>query len=223
MKKQIALLLLAATLVLTSCGASKFYAGKAADIAPIALVSPYSHLTDAVGDFQTDYVEGPSLFNQQLISEAVSQIGLPVSKTVGFDYKKQDAAISTWMLRLSEIGAARAKDLEVPTQIVEAVKKSGCDYGLLITDVGYVKNIHEYQAELALESSQKVLGLLKNGELDLSKDTEACMSGVFSVIFDSRTGKPVWFGSLPRSYKNNPIDSESIIQQMEKLFKDFLK
>ena len=106
---------------------------------------------------------------------------------------------------------------------MEAVKKSGCDYGLLITDVGYVKNIHEYQAELALESSQKVLGLLKNGELDLSKDTEACMSGVFSVIFDSRTGKPVWFGSLPRSYKNNPIDSESIIQQMEKLFKDFLK
>ena len=124
MKKQIALLLLAATLVMTSCGASKFYAGKAADIAPIALVSPYSHLTDAVGDFQTDYVEGPSLFNQQLISEAVSQIGLPVSKTVGFDYKKQDAAISTWMLRLSEIGAARAKTWRSPRRLWKPSKRA---------------------------------------------------------------------------------------------------
>ena len=223
MKKHIVLLLLAVPMIFASCGTSKFFSGKASDISSIALVSPYSYLTDAIGDFQTDYVEAPSLFNQQLLAEAVSNIGLPISKSVEIDYKKQSDAVNTWMHRLADIGAAGAKDLEVPSQIVEAVKKSGCPYGLLITDVGYVKNAEQYKTETAIEAGVKVLDLVLNNEIDLSKDTEACMSGVFSMLFDSQTGKPVWFGALPRDYKNNPINRDSVNKQLGKLFKDFLK
>ena len=223
MKKHLFLLLIAVPMIFASCGTSKFFSGKASDISSIALVSPYSYLTDAVGDFQTDYVEAPSQFNQQLLSEAVGNLGLPISKSVDINYKKQDENVSAWMRRLANVGAAGAKNLEVPSQIVDAVKKSGCPYGLLITDVGYVKNAAQYKTETTIEAGMKIADLVLNNEVDLSKDTEACMSGVFSMLFDSQTGKPVWFGALPRDYKNNPINRDSVKEQMVKLFKDFLK
>ena len=222
MKKFIPMLLIAASLFFTSCGASKFFSGNASNIDSITLVSPYAYLTDAFGEWQTNYVDAPSQLNQQLISEVVGNIGLPVKKSASIDYKS-DVDAANWMRHLSEIGAAGAKRQEVPAQIVDAVKKSGSNYGLLITDVGFCKSENQLEAEAALETSRRVVDLLKNGNLHLYDDTKAYKTGVYSLIFDSNTGKPVWFGSIPRGYKNNPTDRESIIRQMERLFKDFLK
>ena len=67
MKKSVfALVCLIGVALFTSCNTSKFFSQKASDIQPIALVEPYSYITDAVGDFSTDYLPDASRFNQLL-------------------------------------------------------------------------------------------------------------------------------------------------------------
>ena len=93
---------------------------------------------------------------------------------------------------------------------------------MVLSDVGYVKNARQYNLEKTIETGVKIADLLVNNHLDLSNDTEAYLNGLFSVIFDAETGKVVWFGTAPRSYKFNPLDSGDMKKQLSKLYKAFL-
>ena len=109
----------------------------------------------------------------------------------------------------------------VPDEIREAVRQSGCRYGLIITDVGYSKNANQYALEQGIETGMKIADFIFNGSVDFSKDTEAYLNGVFALVFDNQTGQVVWYGSRPRRYEYNPLDRESLTKQLTKLFADF--
>lgn len=223
MKKHILFLMIAVPMLFASCSSSKFFSQKASDIRPIALVESYSYITDAVADFSTDYLPDASRFNQLLITDVVNSIGLPVNKTVtvDFDAANPDSQLAYWMNNLVGISPSHAKNLIIPTEIREAVKETGCRYGLLITDVGYSKNANQVALEEGIDVAMKIADFILNNSIDFSKDTEAYVNGMYSLIFDNQTGRVVWYGSRPRRYEYNPLDRKSLTEQLTKLFAAF--
>lgn len=223
MKRQLIIFMLAVPMLLASCSTSKFFTQKAKDIHPIALVEPYSYITDAVVDFSTDYLPDASRFNQLLVTDIVKSLGMPIEKTVSvdFDAANPNSKLGAWMYNLVDLSSNSARYLVVPDEIRSAVRQCGCRYGLLITDVGYSKNANQYALEQGVETAMKITDFIFNGSLDFSKDSEAYLNGVFSLIFDSQTGEAVWYGSRPRRYEYNPLDRKSLTEQLTKLFKDF--
>ena len=109
----------------------------------------------------------------------------------------------------------------VPDEIRNAVRESGCRYGLLISDVGYSKNADQLALEEGIEVGMKIADFIIYNSIDFSKETEAYVNGVFALIFDSQTGETVWYGSRPRRYEYNPLDRQSLTEQLTKLFKEF--
>ena len=207
----------------TSCGASKFFNKKAFDIHPIALVESYSYITDAVADFSTDYLPDASHFNQLLITDIMTSLGMPITKTVTVDFEaaNKNSKLGSWMYNLIGISPNKAKNLVIPNEILKAVRESGCRYGLLITDVGYSKNAKQLALEEGVEIGLKIADYIINNSIDLSKETEAYLNGVEALIFDSQTGKTVWYGHSPRRYEFNPLDRQSLTKQLTSLFRDF--
>ena len=223
MKKRFLFLLIAVPMLFASCGTSKFFSGNASDLQPIALVEPYSYITDAVADFTTDYLPDASRFNQLLVTDVVNSLGMPIQKTVSvdFDAANPKSKLGSWMYNLVDLSAASAQKLVVPAEIRDAVRESGCRYGLLITDVGYSKNARQYALEEGIEIGMKIADFIFNNSVDFSKDTEAYVNGVFALVFDNQTGQAVWYGKRPRRYEYNPLDRESLTKQLTKLFADF--
>lgn len=223
MKKHIFILLLAVPMFFISCGTSKFFSRKADDIHPIALVEPYSYITDAVVDFTTDYLPDASRFNQLLVTDVVNSLGMPIEKTVSVDFDAENpkSTLGSWMYNLVDLSSGSAKNLVVPAEIRDAVSQSGCRYGLLITDVGYSKNASQYALEHGIDVAMKITDFILNNSIDFSKDAEAYVNGVFALVFDNQTGEVVWYGSRPRRYEYNPLDRQSLTKQLTKLFADF--
>jgi hypothetical protein len=223
MKKHILILLLAVPMLFASCGTSKFFSQKASDIRPIALVEPYSYITDAVVDFSTDYLPDASRFNQLLVTDIVKSLGMPINKivSVDFDAANKNSKLGSWMYNLVDLSASSAQRLIVPDEIRNAVRESGCRYGLLITDVGYSKNANQLALEEGIEIGMKIADFVLNNSISFSKETEAYVNGVFALVFDSQTGEVVWYGSRPRRYEYNPLDRQSLTKQLTKLFADF--
>ena len=224
MKRILFPLAILATLVFTSCATSKFYSQDAATVRPLALVQPCSYLTDAVGDFATDYYEPVAKVNNAILMETIPTLGLPIEKVIPFEFNCADKSDATvrWMRHLADVGKSGAKNMTVPSDLINAVKGSGCRYGMVLADIGYVKNARQYNIEKAIETAIKIADALINNHIEISDDTEAYLNGLFSVIFDAQTGKVVWFGTAPRSYKFNPLDGADMKKQLTKLYKAFL-
>ena len=223
MKKRFLFFLMAIPMLFASCGTSKFFSSNASDLRPIALVEPYSYITDAVADFTTDYLPDASRFNQLLVTDVVNSLGMPIQKTVSvdFDAANPKSKLGSWMYNLVDLSATSAQKLVVPAEIRDAVRESGCRYGLLITDVGYSKNARQYALEEGIEIGMKIADFIFNNSVDFSKETEAYVNGVFALVFDNQTGQVVWYGKRPRRYEYNPLDRESLTKQLTKLFADF--
>ena len=224
MKRILFPLAIVAAMVFTSCATSKFYSQNASTVRPLALVQPCSYLTDAVGDFSTVYYEPVSKVNNAILMEVIPSMGLPIDKVVPFEFNcgdKSDATVR-WMRHLADVGKTGAKNMTVPADLLNAVKGSGCRYGLLLSDIGYVKNARQYNLEKAIETGVKIADAIVNNHYDLSNDTEEHLNGLFSVIFDAETGKVVWYGTAPRSYKFDPLDGGDMKKQLTKLYKAFL-
>lgn len=224
MKRILSPLAILAALVFTSCATSKFYSQDAATVRPLALVQPFSYLTDAVGDFATDYYEPVAKVNNAILMETIPTLGLPIEKVIPFEFNCADKSNATvrWMRHLADVGKSGAKNMTVPSDLINAVKGSGCRYGMVLSDIGYVKNARQYNIEKAIETAMKIADALINNHIEISDDTEAYLNGLFSVIFDTQTGKVVWFGTAPRSYKFNPLDGADMKKQLTKLYKAFL-
>ena len=223
MKKTVfAFMCLIGMVFFTSCGTSKFFSQKASDIQPIALVESYSYITDAVADFSTDYLPNASRFNQLLVTDIVNSL-MPIKKTVtvDFDAANKDSKLGSWMYNLVDLSASSAQYLIVPDEIRKAVRESDCRYGLVITDVGYSKNADQLALEEGIEIGMKIADFIIYNSIDFSKETEAYLNGVSALVFDSQTGEAVWYGNRPRRYEYNPLDRQSLTEQLTKLFKDF--
>lgn len=223
MKRSILIALAVLPLFFSSCATSSFFSQTAADISPIALVEPFAFITDAIGDWPTSYLEEASSVNQRMVAEIVSSMGLPIQATVPMAYHTPGSAeTDVWMRRFADMGSARAKELEIPANIRDAVTGSGCRYGLLITDIGYLKNPDEYKLEKTMDITGRVLEAVVNNNIIFgSNATDAYLNGVFAMVFDNQTGKVVWYGAQPRRNKKNPVDLQSLTKQLQALFKDF--
>lgn len=223
MKKHILILMLAVPMLLGSCASSKFYSQKAEDIRPIALVESYSYITDAIADFTTDYLPDASRFNQLLITDIMKSSGMPIQKTVSvdFDAANPDSQLGAWMYGLLDLSTNSAKNLIIPTEIRDAVRQSGCRYGLLISDVGYSKNARQYALEEGIDIAMKITDFIFYNDISFSKEAEAYTNGIWALMFDNQTGRVVWYGKRPRRYEYNPLDRKSLTEQLTKLFKDF--
>ena len=224
MRRHAIILLLALSMVFASCSSSTFFAKGPSDIQSIALVTPYAYLTDAFGDWSTTYLPSASRFNSELVSYIVmTSLGLPIQEEVafGFDFSDPDPRLGPWLRNLSRIDSDEARTLVIPEEIRTAVRQSGCPYGMIITDVGYVKNSDQLAMERVLEATSRVLEYVINGSMNMSRNTEAYTNGVYALVFDSQTGHVVWFGTRPRQYNRNPLDHVSLMRQLNTLFKDF--
>ena len=176
-----------------------------------------------MADFTTDYLPDASRFNQLLVTDVVNSLGMPIQKTVSvdFDAANRKSKLGSWMYDLVDLSTSSAQKLAVPTEIRDAVRESGCRYGLLITDVGYSKNARQYALEEGIEIGMKIADFIFNNSVDFSKETEAYVNGVFALVFDNQTGQVVWYRKRPRRYEYNPLDRESLTKQLTKLFSDF--
>ncbi len=193
MKRFLFPLAIVAALVFTSCATSKFYSQDATTVRPMALVQPCSYLTDAVGDFATDYYEPVAKINNAVLMEIIPSLGLPIEKVIPFEYNCADKSDATvrWMRRLGDISKSGVRNTTVPSDILDAVKDSGCRYGMVLSDVGYVKNARQYKLEKGIETGMKIADFLINNHIEFSNDTEGYLNGLFSVIFDTQTGEVV--------------------------------
>ena len=158
MKRILFPLAIVAALVFSSCATSKFYSQDASSVRPLALVQPCSYLTDAVGDFSTVYYEPVSKANNDILMETIPTMGLPIEKVVPFEFNCADKSDATvrWMRRLGDVNMSGAKEMKVPAEILDAVKASGCRYGMVLSDIGYVKNARQYNIEKAIETGVKI-------------------------------------------------------------------
>jgi len=219
MKKHLALLF-AAVLVFCSCGTSKFFAGNASSTQPIALVEPYSYITDAVMFISTEYEKDVSVMNQTLVKEVVN---LPIQTIVPFEYAPADNTIplNRWMRSLGSIGTDTASSLSVPQELRDAVSNAGCRYGMVLVDLGFVKNADQYTLESVVNGALTVLDFLLNNEISVGY-TESHENGVYSLIWDNQTGKVVWYGNRPRNENTHPLKHTDVLKQIQKIYKDFL-
>ena len=158
----------------TSCNTSKFFSQRASDIQPIALVESYSYITDAVADFSTDYLPYASRFNQLLVTDIVNSLGMPIKKTVtvDFDAANNNSKLGSWMYNLVDLSASSAQHLIVPDEIRNAVRESGCRYGLLIADVGYSKNAKQLALEEGIEIGMKIADFIFNNNIQSTRPSE---------------------------------------------------
>ena len=67
----------------------------------------------------------------------------------------------------------------------------------------------------------KIADFILSGNLVFSKNAQAYLNGVFALVFDNQTGQVVWYGSRPRRYEYDPLDRQSLTEQLTKLYKDF--
>lgn len=222
------LTLLAAACMLVSCGTSKFFVGStAASVQPVALVQPYSYITNAVIDIQTQYVEEASLINQQLLTEETQTLGLAVQTVVPFECSPVDMhdPVSIWLFSLSNVAAKEAAHLIVPDDLKNAVAESGCRYGLVLVDVGYVKSAKQYVVEEAVGVGLSILEAVidKDKAMIHGSSNSAHANAMFSLIFDATTGQVLWYGARRQEDNFNPTDRSHMRRQLGYLFKDFLK
>ena len=210
MKKSIIIILVSLPLLLSSCASSRFFSQqRASDLSQIALVEPFAYITDAIGDWSTKYLDDASM-------------GLPIEKTVPMEHHtKASAQTDEWLRRLSDLGAGTARNLVIPDDIRDAVSRSGCRYGLLISDLGFIKNPDIYAFEQVFDTSRKVMDALMYNRIEIGSDLKDSLNGVYGLIFDNTTGKVVWYGSRPRRYDKNPLDHGTMSEQLQALFKDF--
>lgn len=223
MKKSIIIILVSLPLVLSSCASSRFFSQQhASDLSQIALVEPFAYITDAIGDWSTKYLDDASKANQKLVAEIVTSMELPIEKTVPMEHHtKASAQTDEWLRRLSDLGAGTARNLVIPDDIRDAVSRSGCRYGLLISDLGFIKNPDIYAFEQVFDTSRKVMDALMYNRIEIGSDLKDSLNGVYGLIFDNTTGKVVWYGSRPRRYDKNPLDHGTMSEQLQALFKDF--
>lgn len=223
MKKHL-VFLAAAMLVLTSCSTSTFFGASPSNIHTIAMVEPFSYVTDAVGYRATDYLPTQSRFNHELVEDLVMAM-MPVETevSVGFDYVRPDYNLLQWTRELARISSSDARYLVIPKEIRDAVKNSGCPYGLVVMDVGFVKDTDQYVLEEVLGVTASVLDYVLNGKRTTYwGSSEEYRNGVYALVFDSQTGKVLWFGSRPDQSDVNPLNPSQLRRQLTTLFKDYL-
>ena len=214
MKKII--ILAAAALLLCSCATSRFFnKTKAADFNDIALVQPYSNVNIKTVKARV-YSDSLSRVNRKIVTSAVQSLAIPIKTTV-------QASDPEWMLRLYDIAPNHANWLQVPDVIRNAVTESGCRYGLLVTDVGYIMDRDAVIAEEVVDAGLTLLNYALTGKNYYYNTVVSCKNSIYAIIYDNQTGEVVWYGSIKSDEARNPLNRQTVNKQVTTLFRPFYK
>lgn len=210
--------LIAAILLSASCSTYHYVSEDAASVDDITLILPYSRVFYIDKDGES-YDEKQSVEQQKILTGLLYGMGLPNQKDL-------DEEISF----LPAINPKEVGNLNSDGPVDKLLEKNGARYGLIIFSEGFVKDKALYKSEVAKTLiigivgglvGAAVGGAISGSVVGMSFSASpgwAYGSSVYAMLIDTQTDKVLYYNRV-NPEERNPMKSETLASQLEKLLK----
>lgn len=221
--------LIATVLLSASCSTYHYVSEDAADVDKITLILPYSRVFYIDKDGES-YDEKQSVEQQKILTGLLYGMGLPIKDTlnvVGLPNQKDlDEEISF----LPAINPKEVGNLNSDGPVDKLLEKNGARYGLIIFSEGFVKDKALYKSEVAKTLIVGIVGGLVGAAVGgaiggsgigmsyVATPGWAYGSSLYAMLIDTQTDKVLYYNRVNPEEKN-PMKSEALASQLEKLLK----
>ena len=221
--------LIATVLLSASCSTYHYVSEDAASVDDITLILPYSRIFYIDKDGES-YDEKQSVEQQKILTGLLYGMGLPIVDTlnvVGLPNQKDlDEEISF----LPAINPKEVGNLNSDGPIDKLLEKNGARYGLIIFSEGFVKDKALYKSEVAKTLIVGIVGGLVGAAVGgaiggsgigmsyVATPGWAYGSSLYAMLIDTQTDKVLYYNRVNPEEKN-PMKSEALASQLEKLLK----
>jgi hypothetical protein len=221
--------LIATVLLSASCSTYHYVSEDAASVDDITLILPYSRVFYIDKDGES-YDEKQSVEQQKILTGLLYGMGLPIKDTlnvVGLPNQKDlDEEISF----LPAINPKEVGNLNSDGPVDKLLEKAGARYGLIIFSEGFVKDKALYKSEVAKTLIVGVVGglvgaaiggALGGSGIGLSYVATPGWdygSSLYAMLIDTQTDKVLYYNRV-NPEERNPMKSETLASQLEKLLK----
>ena len=223
------LFLIAAILLSASCSTYHYVSEDAASVDDITLILPYSRVFYIDKDGES-YDEEQSTRQQKILTGLLYGMGLPIKDTlnvVGLPNQKDlDEEISF----LPAINPKEVGNLNSDGPVDKLLEKNGARYGLIIFSEGFVKDKALYRSEVAKTLIVGIVGGLVGSAIGgalggsgiglsyVATPGWAYGSSLYAMLIDTQTDKVLYYNRV-NPEERNPMKSETLASQLEKLLK----
>ena len=223
------LVLIAAIVLSASCLTYHYVSEDAASVDDITLILPYSRVFYIDKDGES-YDEEQSARQQKILTGLLYGMGLPIKDTlnvVGLPNQKDlDEEISF----LPAINPKEVGNLNSDGPVDKLLEKNGARYGLILFSEGFVKDKALYKSEVAKTLIVGVVGGLVGAAIGgalggsgigmsyVATPGWAYGSSLYAMLIDTQTDKVLYYNRV-NPEERNPMKSETLASQLEKLLK----
>ena len=221
--------LIATVLLSASCSTFHYVSEDAASVDDITLILPYSRVFYIDKDGES-YDEEQSTRQQKILTGLLYGMGLPIKDTlnvVGLPNQKDlDEEISF----LPAINPKEVGNLNSDGPVDKLLEKNGARYGLIIFSEGFVKDKALYRSEVAKTLIVGIVGGLVGAAIGgalggsgiglsyVATPGWAYGSSLYAMLIDTQTDKVLYYNRV-NPEERNPMKSETLASQLEKLLK----
>jgi hypothetical protein len=221
--------LIATVLLSASCSTYHYVSEDAASVDDITLILPYSRVFYIDKDGES-YDEEQSTRQQKILTGLLYGMGLPIKDTlnvVGLPNQKDlDEEISF----LPAINPKEVGNLNSDGPVDKLLEKAGARYGLIIFSEGFVKDKALYKSEVAKTLIVGIVGGLVGSAIGgalggsgiglsyVATPGWAYGSSLYAMLIDTQTDKVLYYNRV-NPEERNPMKSETLASQLEKLLK----
>lgn len=221
--------LIATVLLSASCSTYHYVSEDAASVDDITLILPYSRVFYIDKDGES-YDEKQSVEQQKILTGLLYGMGLPIKDTlnvVGLPNQKDlDEEISF----LPAINPKEVGNLNSDGPVDKLLEKAGARYGLIIFSEGFVKDKALYKSEVAKTLIVGIVGGLVGSAIGgalggsgiglsyVATPGWAYGSSLYAMLIDTQTDKVLYYNRV-NPEERNPMKSETLASQLEKLLK----
>jgi len=221
--------LIATVLLSASCSTYHYVSEDAASVDDITLILPYSRVFYIDKDGES-YDEKLSVEQQKILTGLLYGMGLPIVDTlnvVGLPNQKDlDEEISF----LPAINPKEVGNLNSDGPVDKLLEKNGARYGLIIFSEGFVKDKSLYKSEVAKTLIVGIVGGLVGAAIGgalggsgigmsyVATPGWAYGSSLYAMLIDTQTDKVLYYNRV-NPEERNPMKSETLASQLEKLLK----
>jgi len=221
--------LIATVLLSASCSTYHYVSEDAASVDDITLILPYSRVFYIDKDGES-YDEKQSVEQQKILTGLLYGMGLPIKDTlnvVGLPNQKDlDEEISF----LPAINPKEVGNLNSDGPVDKLLEKAGARYGLIIFSEGFVKDKALYKSEVAKTLIVGIVGGLVGAAIGgalggsgiglsyVATPGWAYGSSLYAMLIDTQTDKVLYYNRV-NPEERNPMKSETLASQLEKLLK----
>ena len=220
--KQILIILLAAA-TLSSCATAKFYSGFKPEAASgeMALLGPVSTQFYIDSNDKVFYSDSLSAVSENLLADLSVRMGVPVNEIFQLDSLEKEEAVG-FMHYLSGKSKKAIGEAPIPTALDELLEAEGYRYGLLLFADGMTRDKSGYVKDAIKGAALGVIVAIATlGSVIPYNVPEACSSGVYAAILDSRTDR-VAFYNICGPDEVNPLLENPVRSQLARLLRNFL-